>query len=193
MLCACAPLRWLFLGRRRNTCACFALAARRAGDSRPGPREMALHEREGALLRGKAVLPCASSGPRFVGWLARVSRLRATALAIFWGGGAVHALVSRLRRVALATIAPEPTKWPCKSEKPPFFGARPCSHVPALQAIGAAYFPAGLFFVSYWLSPANTLHRAPVGQGLLPPRPARAFGFWSFRALAKARRGRVYV
>ena len=39
---------------------------------------------------------------------------------------------------------------------------------------------------------ACTLHRAPVGQGLLPPRPARAFGFWSLRALAKARRGRVY-
>ena len=39
----------------------------------------------------------------------------------------------------------------------------------------------------------DTLHRAPVGQGLLPPRPARAFGFWSLRALAKARRGRVYV
>ena len=38
-----------------------------------------------------------------------------------------------------------------------------------------------------------TLHRAPVGQGLLPSRPARAFGFWSLRALAKARRGRVYV
>ena len=40
---------------------------------------------------------------------------------------------------------------------------------------------------------SNTLHRAPVGQGLLPPRPARAFGFWSLRALARARRGRVYV
>ena len=41
--------------------------------------------------------------------------------------------------------------------------------------------------------PLDTLHRAPVGQGLLPPRSARAFGFWSLRALAKARRGRVYV
>ena len=30
----------------------------------------------------------------------------------------------------------------------------------------------------------NTLHRAPVGQELLLPRPARAFGFWSLRAFA---------
>ena len=63
----------------------------------------------------------------------------------------------------------------------------------------------GVFKSTYQPSPATlrsevgrtelpyTLHRAPVGQGLLPPRPARAFGFWSLRALAKARRGRVYV
>ena len=40
---------------------------------------------------------------------------------------------------------------------------------------------------------AYTLHRAPVGQGLLPPRPARAFESWSLRALAKERRGQMYV
>ena len=39
----------------------------------------------------------------------------------------------------------------------------------------------------------NTLHRVPVGQGYLPPRPTRVLGFWSLRALAKARRGQVYV
>ena len=30
----------------------------------------------------------------------------------------------------------------------------------------------------------DTLHRAPVGQGLLLPWPARALGFWYLRALA---------
>ena len=54
----------------------------------------ALHEREVAFLRCKAVLPRASPRPRFVRWLARLARLSATTLALS-GEEAQHARLLR--------------------------------------------------------------------------------------------------
>ena len=92
----------------------------------------ALREREAALLRCKAVLPRASPCPHLVRWVARVARLRATALALSWEE-AQHA---RLRRARAAPrwLHSVHALWkataPARSR--PLAGARPCSHVPAL-------------------------------------------------------------
>ena len=59
-----------------------ARAPGRAGRFRCMHYGRALHEREAALLQCKAVLPCASLGSHLVRWLARVARLRATALTL---------------------------------------------------------------------------------------------------------------
>ena len=59
-----------------------ARAPRCAGGNRSMHNGRAMHEQKATLLRGKAVLPLASPGPGFVGWLARVAHLRATALAL---------------------------------------------------------------------------------------------------------------
>ena len=68
------------------------------------------------------------------------------------------------------------------------------NHRPYLRALTHVFHYVRCFIYTRTTgSRACALQRAPVGQGLLPPRPARAFGFWSLRALAKARRGRVYV
>ena len=55
-----------------------------------------LHEREAVLLRCTAVLPRASPGPYFARWLARIARLRATALALS-GDEAQHVRFRRAR------------------------------------------------------------------------------------------------
>ena len=62
--------------------------------------------------------------------LARVARLRATALALS-GEEAQRARLPRARSAMLAVVASCPMKGHCTSEGPPFFGARPCSHVSA--------------------------------------------------------------
>ena len=48
------------------------------------------------------------------------------------GGRAIRALASRVRCAAPAVVAPRPMKGHCTSEGPPLFGARPCSHMPAM-------------------------------------------------------------
>ena len=53
-----------------------------AGASRSMLHGRALHKREAALHRCKAMLPCFSSGPNLVMLVARVAHLRATALAL---------------------------------------------------------------------------------------------------------------
>ena len=72
-----------------------------------------------------------------------------------------------------------------------------CSSFSLMQAPLRCTTPSGTHFrrvrLGGCMELVDTLHRAPVGQGLLPPRPATAFWFWSLRALAKARRGRVCV
>ena len=57
----------------------------------------ALHKREAALLRRKAVLPRASPGPHLVRWLARVARLRGHCARSLLVGGAACALPMRAR------------------------------------------------------------------------------------------------
>ena len=55
-----APLRWLSLGRWRNTRACRARAPCRAGCDRPTHYERALHRRKASLFRCKTVVRRAS-------------------------------------------------------------------------------------------------------------------------------------
>ena len=71
-----APLRYLSLGRRRNTRACGVRAPRCAGCSRPMPFGRTLHQREVSILRCSTVLPRASRG------LERAAGLRVCAHAI---------------------------------------------------------------------------------------------------------------
>ena len=73
-----------------------ARAPRRAGDNRLVCYGRALYKREAALFRCKAMLPRASPGPHLVRWLARVARLRDTALALCWEE-AQHARFRRAR------------------------------------------------------------------------------------------------
>ena len=102
-----------------------ACASRRAGCDRLMTYGRTLHEREAALLRWKAVLPCASRGVHFVSRLARVVRLCATALAVS-GEKAQHGRLPRVRRAALAVVAPCHMEGHCTSERQPLFSARPC-------------------------------------------------------------------
>ena len=78
----CATALVLCWGGAQHACLRHACATRPAGDNRYVHYGWALHEREAALLRGKAVLSRASTGHHFVRWLAYVMRLRATALAL---------------------------------------------------------------------------------------------------------------
>ena len=69
---AIAPLRSLFLGRRRSTRACGPRTPRRAGCTRSVPYKRALHQREASLFRGKTVMQRAG----------RTARMRVCAHAI---------------------------------------------------------------------------------------------------------------
>ena len=57
-----APLRWLSLGRWRNTHACRARATCRAGCDRSTYHEIVLHRRKASLFRRKTVVRRASCG-----------------------------------------------------------------------------------------------------------------------------------
>ena len=211
LACACNALMChvagFSLGRRRTMSACRARALHRAVCGRFMPYRMALHEREPALVRCKAVLPRASRNllrrP-----FARAARLCAPALAVsgeeaqhvrlpparpalcwlkslhtLWNGTARardlrysvggRAPMCQLRRslrepacacsacalsrclslerrrstrafckcaprTAPAAVAKYRMEGHCTSERPPFFGARPCSHVPAAASTSRA-------------------------------------------------------
>ena len=113
-------------------CASDARAPRCAGGTRPMYHGRALYKRETALLRCKAVLPRASPGPHLVRSLARVARLRATAGALSGRSPSTCHSDARARLAALVALGPCPMERRCTSEKPPSFGTRLCSHVPAL-------------------------------------------------------------
>ena len=97
--CACSALvrdvAGFSLGRRRAMRACRARAPCRAGCGRSTPYERALHEREAALVRWKAVLPRARHN-RLRRPLACEARLCATALPLF-GEAAQHVCLPHAR------------------------------------------------------------------------------------------------
>jgi len=97
--------------------------ARRAALATLAPRTLKGHctsERPAFLLR-KPVLPRASPAPHCARWLARVARLRVSALALS-GDEAQHV---RFRRTAPATLAPRTLERHCTSERPPFLLRQP--------------------------------------------------------------------
>ena len=142
-----APTCQPCLSLREVACACSALArhcarslwgrgAARALPTRARPRRAGEHSFH-ALWKGTArarsrrsfgarpVLPRASPAPHFARWLARVARLRATALALS-GDEAQHVRFRRrARRAALATLVPRTMEGHCTSEKPPFLRRQP--------------------------------------------------------------------
>ena len=86
--CVCSALARHCVQSLLGGGAACSLATRARAAVTDGTRSMrherALHKRETALLRREAMIPRASSGPHLVRWLARVARLRATALALCW-------------------------------------------------------------------------------------------------------------
>ena len=110
-----------------------------AGGSRSIPYRRALHKREAALLPCTAVLGRASPGPHLVRWVARVARLRATALRFLSGGNAARALATWARRAALAGVGRYPMNVYCASGTAVSLSAWPCSHVRAAASKRGAY------------------------------------------------------
>ena len=100
-----APLRWLSLGRWRNTRACRARAPCRAGCDRSTHYERALHRREASLLRCKTVVRRASCDlQRAAGF--RVARDERHCAGCLSGGGETRELAARARRAALVCDRP---------------------------------------------------------------------------------------
>ena len=91
----------------------------------------------------RPVLPRASPAPHCARWLARVARLRATALALS-GDEAQHVRFRRARapRQALATLGPYTMEGHCTSERPPFLRrqarAPTCQPCPSLREVACA-------------------------------------------------------
>ena len=138
---------------REVACACSALArlcarslwgrgparalptrARRAALATLGPYTMEGHctSEKPPFLRRQPVLPRASPAPHCARWLARVARLRASALALS-GDEAQHVRFRRARaaprwRRSLHAL----WKGTARARSRRSFGASPCSHVPAL-------------------------------------------------------------
>ena len=109
--------------------ACCARAPRRTSRTCYMRHERALHEREAALLRCKAVLRHGSPGPHLVRWLARVARLHATALALCWEE-AQHARLLRTRaapRWSDSLHAPRKGTARARSRPPSVQGRAPCA------------------------------------------------------------------
>ena len=130
---ACAPLRCLSLGTRPSTCASDAQARRVVlATLAPCTKEGHCTSDKPPILRRHAVLPRASPAPHIARWLTRIARLRATALALSGTRPSTRACRARARRAALAAIDSCTMEGHRTSEKAPFFGARPCSHEPAL-------------------------------------------------------------
>ena len=109
-----------------------ARAPRRAGGTRSMHYGRALHEREAAVPSAPARAPTCQPCPHCARWLARVARLRATALALS-GDEAQHVRFRRARaaprwRHSLHAL----WKGTARARSRRSFGASPCSHVPAL-------------------------------------------------------------
>ena len=117
-------------GRRRSTRACDARAPCRAGCGRPIAlcKGTALARGLSPSAQGRGAT-CQLRPPRTAGF--RVdARERATALALS-REEAQHASLRRARRAALVVVGPCSIEGHCTSERPLFFGARPCCDVPA--------------------------------------------------------------
>ena len=177
------------LSLRVAACACSALArhcarslwgrgparalptrARRAALATLAPRTVEGHctSEKSPFLRRQPVLPRASPSPHCARWLARVARLRVSALAL----SEDEAQHVRFRRARAAPRWRHPFhalwKGTARARSRRSFGASPCSHVPALPltarglacACGAlarlCVFHYRPFFVSDWLLPAHT-------------------------------------
>ena len=136
MACACSALarhcaRSLW---GRGPARALPTRARRAALATLAPRTMEGHctSERPPFLRRQPVLPRVSPAPHSARWLARVARLRATALALS-GDEAQHV---RFRR---ARAAPRwrhsfhtRRKGTARARSRRSFGASPCSHVPAI-------------------------------------------------------------
>ena len=102
-----------------------ARAAPRWRHSLHAPWKGTARARSRRSFGARPVLPRASPAPHFARWLARVARLRATALALS-GDEAQHVRFRRApRRAALATLGPRTMEGHCTSEKPPFLRRQP--------------------------------------------------------------------
>ena len=129
-----APLRWLSLGRWRNTQACRARAPCRAGCDRRTSYERALHRRKTSLLRCKTVVRRASCGFHHAAGC-RVHANERHCAGCLSGGGETRKLAARARRAALAVIGVRAMKGHCTGGRPLSFGARPWCDVRAVASI----------------------------------------------------------
>ena len=165
-----APLRWLSLGRWRNTRACRARAPCRAGDGRPTHYRRALHRRKASLLRCKTVVRRASCGLQRAAGI-RVARASATALAVS-REVAKHASLPRARAVLRwSVIGLRTLERYCTGGRPLSFGARPWCDVRAVasnaQPAFAWHAQAPLRWLSFgrWRNTRACRARAPCRAG----------------------------
>ena len=142
--CACSALVRHCAGCLWGGGAARALPRARApncfGCVRSMPYGRALHEREAALLRYKAVLPRASRGGHFDSRLARLARLCVTVLAVS-GEEAQHARLSLVRVPNWAgCVRPMPYGWALHEREAALVRCKACSRVLA----AAPTSPGGL-------------------------------------------------
>ena len=111
-----------------------ACTAQSRGHSVYAPWKGTARARSHRSFGARPVLPRASPAPHCARWLARVARLRATALALS-GDEAQHVRFRRAR-AALRWRHSVHTRWKgtARARSRRFFGASPCSHVPALPS-----------------------------------------------------------
>ena len=109
-----------------------ARALRCAGDTRFMHHERAVHERGAAVPSAPARAPTCQPCPSLREVACACSALAHRCAGSLLGGGAARTLAARACRAALAAIDSCTTEGHCTSEKPSFFRALPCSHVPAL-------------------------------------------------------------
>ena len=128
-----APLRWLCLGRWRNTRACRARALCRAGCDRYLRYRRALHRREASLFRRKTVVRRASCDLQQRSRHSRGTRKRHCAGCLS-GGGETRELAARARRAALVVVGFCAMKGHCTGGRPLSFGARPWCDVRAVTS-----------------------------------------------------------
>ena len=128
-----APLRWLSLGRWRNTRACRARAPCRAGCDRSyaieghctGGRPLSFGARPWCDVRAVT----SNAQPAFA-WHTR-KRHCAGCLS---GGGETRELAARARRAALVVVGSAHVKGHCTGGRPLSFGARPWCDVRAVTS-----------------------------------------------------------
>ena len=166
------------LGRKRNTGACRACALRRTGGGRFTPHGRALHEREAAALRWKAVIPRAKRGAHFVSLLARVARLRVTSLAVSGEEAQYRRLPARAQRcVGCCLLTPsgralheqEASLLRCKTVRP--------------RAGQSVHFMSRFVYVAHFCATALPLFEEEAQYGRSPRTRAAPRRLWSLRAL----------